>query len=134
MKEKVVDYWMSGKLKPYKFDTVKNTFKWLSNKSQLYRYKKQIKKRGTLQDKYKKIWNYTLLKFRNASSNKITIHDIDLRRFALEKAKDIGLMRFKACDSWILKFKSVNRIVSRKITKFITKNFEQEVNIKVKAT
>lgn len=45
---------------------------------------------------------------------------LDLRRIALKRARDIDCKRFKASERWATDFKKAHRIVSRKITKFVT--------------
>ena len=58
--------------------------------------------------------------FLNANINKLIVHDIDLKRWAMVKQKEVNLENFKASVQWLRKFKKSNRIVSRKITKLIT--------------
>ena len=43
-----------------------------------------------------------------------------------EKKYELRLDIFKASEEWIRKFKSNHRIVSRKITKFISHNYTKE--------
>ncbi|XP_071641522.1 uncharacterized protein [Temnothorax longispinosus] len=51
------------------------------------------------------------------------VHDIDLKRWALQAQKEIENLNpiFKASPSWIARFKKSHRIVSRKVTKFVTR-------------
>ncbi|KAL1493823.1 hypothetical protein ABEB36_009509 [Hypothenemus hampei] len=69
-----------------------------------------------------------------ALEKRLPIHDMDIRKWALEANQNVGLdhTAFKAFDTWIKTFKRHHRIVSRKITKFITKKnlLEQDVIIK----
>jgi len=46
------------------------------------------------------------------------LHEYMLRRWGLERAREIGADFFKASSFWIHSFKKRNRIVSRKVTKF----------------
>ncbi|XP_071572277.1 uncharacterized protein [Temnothorax nylanderi] len=60
------------------------------------------------------------------------VHDIDLKRWALQAQKEIGNLNpiFKASPSWIARFKKSHRIVSRKVTKFVTrKTLEDSVDL-----
>lgn len=50
----------------------------------------------------------------------LTVHDIDLRRWALAIARDVKCANFKASGKWLLNFKRMHKIVSRKITKFVS--------------
>jgi len=47
--------------------------------------------------------------------------DIDLARWAVRAQEDLNVPGFKASMRWIQKFKVIHNIVSRKITKFVTK-------------
>ena len=72
-------------------------------------------------DKLKEISSYTLEKFREGLGKGITIHDIDITRWTLKAQENINVIGFTALPWWVRKFKKLHRIVSRKITKFITK-------------
>jgi hypothetical protein len=49
-----------------------------------------------------------------------------LKRWAIKKLNEISLQNFDASKRWIWKFKHQHRIVSRKITKFVTRNYSKE--------
>ncbi len=55
----------------------------------------------------------------------LAVHDIDLKRWALLKAKDIYFDDFVACDNWVYRFKCENNISSRKITKLVSKSLAE---------
>lgn len=57
----------------------------------------------------------------DAKKNHRQVHDIDLRRWARKMARELQCAKFKASISWAQRFKAKNRIVSRKITKFVSK-------------
>ena len=90
--------------------------------------KKQIEEKGDRISKLKLIKEHTLNEFKNAKRRHLTVHDYDLRRWALNKQKELKINGFNASRNWIWKFKVANRIRSRKITKFITHNYSQENN------
>lgn len=127
-KKEVIHYWRDIKSRAKRsFNTMQIRYRFLSNESQLYRWEKQIQNLGTRKDKLKIIWDHTLTEFKKAINAKLIVHDIDIRRWALSKALEINLTSsFKASHWWVWKFKSINRICSRKITKFVTKSFTQE--------
>lgn len=73
--------------------------------------------------------------FNTARARQIRVSECDLKRWAIAKSKELDL-KFKASDYWIHTFKVKNRIVSRKITKYLTrKEMEslQEVETGAKA-
>jgi hypothetical protein len=63
--------------------------------------------------------DFVLEKFNNAITKKLIVHDKDLKRWALLKKKQVQLLEFSASDLWVLCFKRKNRIISRKITKYV---------------
>lgn len=62
-------------------------------------------------------------RFRNAQDKYTPVHDRDLHRWAVEANKKLPmpLANFKASPSYIFYLKQSNRIVSRKINKFVKK-------------
>ena len=61
-------------------------------------------------------------RFNEAKLKKLSVYDRDIRRWALLKAQAVNLIGFKASEKWLREFKSKHRIVSRKITKFVSKS------------
>lgn len=121
-KMKAVEYWCSGKKKRRSFETVQNRFKKVKNVQSLYKWEEQVKEGGTRTDKLLKISEYVLQQFKNASDKSVPVHDLDLKRWALEsRAKvDLSSHLFTASTKWIHNFKIKHGIVSRKVNKFVT--------------
>lgn len=120
-KKQAVEYWQSGKRGPLSYDSVKSKFRKLTSDRQLRRWKQQVESGGDRQDRLYQITQYTLEKFKEAIASKIIIHDIDLKRWALKKKAELKISWFKASRWWLNEFKKKHGIVSRKITKFVTK-------------
>ena len=76
---------------------------------------------GSRLEKFERISVYKLNKFIEAIRKGAMIHDIDITRLALQAQQQVNLLSFKASHEWIRRFKLAHQIVSRKITKFITK-------------
>ncbi|XP_076288088.1 uncharacterized protein LOC143212802 [Lasioglossum baleicum] len=121
-KQKAVDFWKSGRKRRLNFQTVKNKFKKLRRLSDLYRWEEQINKGGCRYDKLKAIAHAILQKFIVARNNKMSVHDIDLRRWATNENLSINLAEFQASSFWLWKFKENYNIVSRKTTKHVTRH------------
>lgn len=85
------------------------------------RWRKQVKDGCTYKLKLKKIAAVTQEKFLEADSDQRTVHDLDLRRWALQESRNLAPMKFKASTSWLFRFKKARGIVSRKITKFVSR-------------
>ncbi|XP_046142754.1 uncharacterized protein LOC114881549 isoform X2 [Osmia bicornis bicornis] len=62
-----------------------------------------------------------------AIRSNIKVHDIDIRRWALQAKLEEDLASFTAGRTWLLKFKKAYGIVSQKVTKFVTRpNIDKE--------
>jgi len=120
--KRTVEFWKSAKRGRHSFPAVKHKFKKLKSMRQLYRWEHYIQKGGTRREKMLHISEYVLQNFKEANDKKRIIHDIDLRRQALEAKAQIDLPSFRAGATWILNFKRKHGIVSRKITKFVNRS------------
>ena len=100
----------------------------------LDRFEKYIVTQGSRLEKLKRIHNYVLNKFCKAKHDYKIVHDRDLRYWAYQINKEVNLDSFRASDFWLYKFKTANRIVSRKINKTVTPRFvRDEVEIQEQA-
>jgi len=125
-KRRAVGFWKSAKRGRYSLSTVKHSFRKVKSLQQLYRWEHYIQKGGTHREKMLYISEYVLQNFKEADEEKKIIHDMDLRRWALEAKAQIDLSSFKASATWILNFKRKYRIVSRKITKFVSRSAQRD--------
>ncbi|KAF4522672.1 hypothetical protein B566_EDAN010453 [Ephemera danica] len=122
-KMEIIAFWEPEGKKRRSFTTVQNRFKSdVKFRCDLHRYKNDVENCGTKVEKLIQIYNETYEKFLEAKKRRAIITDVDLRRWALQAASNIDLKGFKASPSWCLRFKRHYRIVSRKITKFVTKS------------
>lgn len=82
-----------------------------------------MEEEGTREEKLLKISEYVLTQFKNAVDNLTSVHDLDLKRWALESRTKLGLsiQLFTASTKWLHNFKIKYGIVSRKLNKFVTK-------------
>lgn len=130
-KQRAVEYWRSSKKKTnLKLETVQHRFKKVKSISQLRRWAHAVNKGGTYREKIARICQYTLDNFKAALDAGFIIHDRDIRRWALQARKEIGLedIRFKASKEWLAKFKAAHRIVSRKVNKFVTRKTIESIS------
>jgi len=105
-----------------RFSTIKNRFRKLNNEKEIYRMRKYIENGGTNFHKWFNVSTNLFEKFKTLREQLLPVHDEDLKRWALEFARDEGLSfdEFQASDSWIFNFKRKYRISSRRIIKFVT--------------
>ncbi|XP_076247580.1 uncharacterized protein LOC143187334 [Calliopsis andreniformis] len=120
-KKRAVEYWKSATSKRKSFQTVQHRFRKVKYPQQLYRWEKYVEADGARRDKLLYVSNYVLAKFTDAIDEGGIIHDRDLQRWAHEAKENVEFPSFKASHSWISNFKGVHDIVSRKITKFISR-------------
>ncbi|CAF2902010.1 unnamed protein product [Rotaria sp. Silwood2] len=123
--KRVVDYYdeinpITGKRKR-KWRTVKHSFQRVPNPQCIARFRKYIEAGGTKQQKVDNVDIYVYDQFEHARHNFLSVHDIDLRRWGLKKARELNLNDFEASEGWLWNFKYRHGICSRKITKLVTK-------------
>jgi hypothetical protein len=58
--------------------------------------------------------------FKEARDQSLCIHDADLRRWAMTKARERSMFEFVASNWWVHNFKHKHLIVSRKISKVVS--------------
>ena len=135
-KRRAVVFWNGGG-KKRKLNTVQHDFKYVSSERQLRRWAHQIEAGGTKRERLAQISEYVIQNLREAIDAGYILHDRDIRRWALKAYKEQGNdnMVFKASRKWVNNFKKAHHIVSRKITKFVTRTtIEDDEVLKVRAT
>ena len=118
-KIEAIEFWKPVDSTRKSLETVKHRFRKVTSLRQLRRWEEQVNRGGTRLQKLKKIASYTLDKFEESLEKGVTIHDIDIFRWALKAQEDINAPGFRASQSWVYNFKKAHNIVSRKVTKFI---------------
>lgn len=115
--------------KKKKTSTVQHSYKLVNSENQLYKWEDKLKYGDTERKIYDSIGNHVFERFIASMDNHTTVHDRELRRWALSKAKEYPELRldFKASTHWLFDFKTKHSIVSRKITKFVKKSYTSEV-------
>ncbi len=124
-KMNAVKHWRNEGGKKRVLTSVQSRYRYVHNETQLYKWERQIESHGGRYDKLQEIWEHTLNEFKKAVDRLLPIHDHDIQRWARKKARELNF-DFIASKKWIWKFKSANRICSRKITKFVTSRYKQE--------
>ncbi|RWS00424.1 uncharacterized protein B4U79_05620 [Dinothrombium tinctorium] len=110
----------------YSFNTIQHRFRRVRHQRYISRFREYVNQQGTTSVKCKEVTNYTMQKFKNARENLLPVHDIDLRRWAMDKAREIQFINFNASRAWVLNLKNENKIVSRKITHVVTRHNERD--------
>ena len=124
---------VTGKRK-HSFSNVQRHLKRVKDRSYIYRFRRYVKEKGTAKQKFDHIDSFVYESFMKARSQLLSVHNIDLRRWAMKKAVELSDRAFTASDYWIYRFKERHSIVSRKITKLVTKReFEDKDLIKKSA-
>nr|XP_012147706.1 PREDICTED: uncharacterized protein LOC105663441 [Megachile rotundata]XP_012147707.1 PREDICTED: uncharacterized protein LOC105663441 [Megachile rotundata] len=127
-KQKAVNFWKSGKKGRLAFKTVQKRYRKLSTVGQLYRWEKHVNIGGSRINKLKLLAQKTIARFIEMRNRKIPIHDIDLRRWALQENEIVNLPGFQASYHWVWNIKHKYNIVSRKITKLVTRNYTNNLS------
>jgi len=92
----------------------------LKNMKDLKRWEEQIKKGGTIIDKYTTIDSWTYDRFVEARENLQQVTTRNLQQWALAAASQFENFNFKSSLSWVNKFKRNHRIRQRKITRYVS--------------
>lgn len=124
--QRVIEYYDEIDLKTGKrkhtFSSLQQRFERVKYKNYIPRFRTYMEKQGTKRQKLDEIDCFVYQSFDNTRKQCSSIHDIDLKRWALDKASELGDISFVASVNWIRSFKKRHRSVSRKITKLTTKN------------
>jgi hypothetical protein len=124
-REQAVQYWLNkyGK-KRCGLATVRIRFRFVRSVRQLYRWKRQIERQDAPLPLTKKtVYDRLYAEFTEARKNKSSVNDSDLRDWAINIANEMGICNFQASGTWITRFKQAHNIGSRKITKFVSRNY-----------
>lgn len=119
--KKVIEYYdeknpLTGKRRR-SWKGVKRRFKRVTYSTYISRFRAYIEKGGTRTQKWENVNNYVYHKFEQARESYLPVHDLDLRRWGLEKAKQELFHDFIASEKWLFNFKTQHNICSRKVTK-----------------
>ena len=125
-KKNAVDYWRNVGGKQRALKTVQHRYKKVTCKKDLYRWESQVSNGGTKHEKLQFISKNTYEEFLKARKENKIVHDIDLKRWALKYAACVFHDTFRASKNWLANFKMKFNIVSRKITKFVTKKYTSD--------
>lgn len=106
-----------------KWTTVKRRFRRVPNPQCIARFRTYIESGGSKRQKLEIIDTYVYDRFEDARYQYLSVHDLDLRRWALQKARELDWADFQASYHWILEFKHRHAICSRRVTKLVTKRF-----------
>mgnify|MGYP000933764873 CR=1 FL=1 len=98
--------------------SIQGKYRWYK-RQYLERFRKCLSLGGTTNSKMKNINEYTFSMVQQARSSQRILHDYMIRRWAINRANEIGARSFfSASSTWILKFKKRYGIVSRKVTDY----------------
>ncbi len=127
----IVNYMKNNPEHDYK--TIHQKFKLLKSLHHFYRIQNYVKNEGTRAQKIARVSEYMYKIYRNVRQiKKKAVHDKDLRRWGLFRAKELNL-DFKASHYFIAQFKKRYRISSRKIENvFSEKSLTEKPSIQSK--
>jgi len=108
--------------KKHNWKSFHHSFRSVPDRKCLSRFRTYIAAHGTKTMKLNEIDEFTYAQFKKARELLLSLHDIDLKRLALKKAREIHDNKFVASDFWLYNFKQRHGICSRKITKLVTKS------------
>jgi hypothetical protein len=130
---KAVDFYdetdENGKRK-HSWKSTKHRFRRIPYRLYLQRFRFYLHQQGTKRQKLDDVDSHIFSMFEDARHKSLAVHDADLQRWARQYAKEQSLSHFSASEHWVRSFKHRHNLVSRKITKFVTKHaVENEAEI-----
>lgn len=129
-KKRAVEYWRSGSGQNRTFTSVKTKFRKLTSDRMLRKWAKQVDDGHYPKwEAIKIIERSTFDRFLEERAQGNILHDYNLQRIMLEEAKKINFEKFKASQSFVDSFKQKFKIVSRKVTKFVTRTNIVEASV-----
>ncbi|OXA39256.1 hypothetical protein Fcan01_25851 [Folsomia candida] len=121
------------KAKKRKLDQTKRRYAKVLYHSTILRIREYVNKKSTVANKFKEIEDFVIHRFNSARLSMFHVSELDLIRWGITKAREVEL-NFKASRNWLHSFKLRNRIVARKITKYVTvREIENQSGIEVEA-
>ena len=100
--------------------SVQNKFQRIPHQSYMARFRDYVEQGGTKIENIDSLNDYVYNNFEQARNLLYPVHEIDLKRWAIRKARTMSLHDFVASDHWVSKFKNNYNIFSRKIIKVRT--------------
>ena len=82
-----MEFWIKNDGSKKKFSIMKNRFRSLIDVSQLYKFQDDLEKDRNYKENVEKIEKFTINKFALSKINRLNVHDVDLKRWSLEKAR-----------------------------------------------
>ena len=104
-----------------KWSTVKRCFRRVPDLQCIARFPKYREADDTQQQKIEMIDKYVYDRFEHTRCEYTSVHDIDLRRWILQKVHELNLHDFQASNGWLSKFKYSHGICSSRVTKLVIK-------------
>jgi hypothetical protein len=111
------------------FKTIQHNFPRVKHRCYLTNFKKYYDQGGARYEKIDKVRQFMYEKFEKARNLHLAVHDEDLKIWAIEKSRELSIDNFIESPCFILNFKKKYRIVSRKVTKIVTKKQNENEDI-----
>ena len=107
--------------KKHSWRSLQHTFKSVKSRTYIECFRSHITAGGTKRQKLEAIDSFTFSCFEKARAQLLSVHEVDIKDWALKKAREINDTTFAAADFWLHQFKRRHHMCGRKITKLVTK-------------
>ena len=107
---------------------IHNRFKAVTNRQCIPRFRKYLEHHGTKRQKTQNLDELVFKKFAEARQKSLVVHDLDIQRWGLKVAKEIKLAEFHASHGWLENFKYRHKLISLKITNFLSHHQVENMN------
>nr|pir hypothetical protein F30F8.4 - Caenorhabditis elegans [Caenorhabditis elegans] len=124
--DKAITFYRSGKIGSRPITTMHHSYRWIRTDAHMNKLRKYEKDKKAFQESVRvrlaQLTQRLYEEVKEKLDNGVNLHDSDLMAMALEiNTREMKLQNFKASQSWITRWKQSHRIVSRRVTKFVTR-------------
>ena len=96
--KKIVELYERYKQRKMSWKSFQHNCRTVKHRTDIARFRRIVENNGTFKCKAADVRTHVKAMFDNARSNHLPVHEVDLRRWAIDKAEELGL-RFKACST-----------------------------------
>ena len=110
----------SGRKRRRSWKSIHNRFKSIPSQTYISNFRHYLERHGTKWQKAQKVDELVFKKVIEAREKGLAVHDLDVQRSSLKIARNLKLDDFQGSHYWLGNFKTRLKLVSSKITNFVS--------------
>ena len=112
----------------HSWKVVIHRFRRIRHQQDISRFREYVRLGGSVRQKLAEINLFVFGLFKDAREQSLCIHDADLIRCGIMKAQQLSMYELSASKHWLTNFKQKYRIVSRKVSKVVSRRSIKNVD------